>query len=74
MGVPTVVQWVNDLACLCGGTGSTPSLAQWVKDLVLLQLWYRLQMWLGFNSWPGNFHMLWGWLRKKRERERKEKK
>ena len=38
--VPAVVQWVNDSACLCGGTGLIPTLAQWVKDLVvLLQLW-----------------------------------
>ena len=25
LGVPTVVQWVNDLDVLCGGTGSIPS-------------------------------------------------
>ena len=27
-GVPTVVQWVNDPACLCGGTSLIPSPAQ----------------------------------------------
>ena len=27
-------------------------MVQWVKDPVLLELW------LGFDSWPGNFHML----------------
>ena len=26
-----MVQWVNDLACLCGGAGSIPDLVQWVK-------------------------------------------
>ena len=57
-GVPAVVQWVNDLACLCGGTGSIPGLAQWVKDPVLLQLWHSLQLWLGFDPWPRYFHML----------------
>ena len=31
-GVPTVAQWVNDLACLCGGAGSIPSPAKQVKD------------------------------------------
>ena len=31
-------------------------LEQWVKDLMLPQLWSLL--WLGFDSWPGNFHML----------------
>ena len=30
----------------------------WVKDPVLLQLWHSLQLWLGFNPWPGNFHMV----------------
>ena len=30
----------------------------WVKDLALLWPWCRLQMWLGFNSWHRNFHML----------------
>ena len=40
-GVSTLVQWVSDLTCLCGGTGLIPSPAQWVKDLVLLQLWCR---------------------------------
>ena len=29
-----------------------PAVAQWVKDLALLQLW------LIFDPWPGNFHML----------------
>ena len=32
-------------------TGSAP-VVQRVKDLVLPQLW------CGFNSWPGNFHMI----------------
>ena len=58
-GVPAVVQWVNDPACLCGGTGLIPSLAQWVKDAVLLQLWHRPQPRLRFDPWPGNFHMPW---------------
>ena len=38
LGVPAVVQRVNDPACLCGISGSIPSPVQWVKDLVLLQL------------------------------------
>ena len=33
-------------------------MAQWVKDLVLPQLWHRPQLWLWFDPWPGNFHML----------------
>ena len=31
------------------------TVAQWVKDVVLLQLWSRLQLQLGFDPWPGNF-------------------
>ena len=42
-----------------------PSLVQWVKD-PLLQLWCRSQMWLRFNLWPRNFHML--WVQPKREK------
>ena len=26
-----MAQGVNDTACLCGGTGSIPSLVQWIK-------------------------------------------
>ena len=55
--LPSEVQWVNDLACLCGGTSSIPGSAQRVKEPVLLQLWYRSQLWLGFSPWPRNFHM-----------------
>ena len=37
---------------------------QWAKDLALPQLWHRSQVWLEFDPWPGNFHMLWVWLKK----------
>ena len=43
--------------CLCGSAGSIPGLAQWVKALVFPQLWLRLQLQLGFDPWPRNFHM-----------------
>ena len=42
LGVPAVVQWLNDLFGLCGGTGSIPGLGQWVKDPGLLQLELQL--------------------------------
>ena len=35
-----------------------PTVVQWVKELVLPQLWCRSQLWLRFDPWPGNFHML----------------
>ena len=31
---------------------------QRVKDLPSPQLWHRLQLKLGFDPWPGKFHML----------------
>ena len=31
-------QWVNNLACLCGGAGSVSNPSPWVKDLTLPQL------------------------------------
>ena len=32
VGVPAVVQWVNDPVCLCGGAGSIPGLAHQLKE------------------------------------------
>ena len=54
--------------CLFGGTGLIPGLAQWVKVLVLPQLCHRSKLWLGFNPWPGNFHM--PQVQPKRKKER----
>ena len=64
LGVPAV--GVNDLASLCGVAGCIPSRVQWVKDLLLLRLWHRLRLRLGFSPWPRNSHILWGWLKKKK--------
>ena len=47
------------LCCLCSGAASITSLEQWAKDLVLPQLWYRLQLWFGFDPWSRNFCMPW---------------
>ena len=58
----------------CSGLRNTaaaevPAEAQWVespvqnsglKDPAMLQLRLMSQLWLGFNPWPGNFHMLGG--------------
>ena len=32
-----------------------------VKESALSLLWLRLPLWLRFDPWPGNFHMLWVW-------------
>ena len=42
----------QDRQCF-GDKGSIPGMEQWVKDLVLPQLQHRLQLWLGFDPWPG---------------------
>ena len=52
--------------CLCHGPCSIPGPALWVKDLVVLWLWRRWQLQLRFDPWPGNFHMPWAWLKKKK--------
>ena len=44
-----------------------PCVVQQVKDPVLLQLWCRLQLWLGSNPWPRNFSMPRVWLKKKKK-------
>ena len=53
-----MAHWVSNPARLCGMAGSIPSPAQWIKDVALPSLWHRSQMQLGFDPWPGNFHML----------------
>ena len=35
-----------------------PGGSEGFKDLVFSLLWLRSLLWCGFNSWPGNFHML----------------
>ena len=41
-------------------------MVQWVKDLVLSLLSLSLLLRLTFISWPGNFHMPWARLEKKK--------
>ena len=66
-----MAQWVKNLiaAAQVAVEGQVRYLApcSGLKDLVLLQLWCRLQLWLGFGPWPGNFCMQWVRPFKKRE-------
>lgn len=31
-----------------------------------MQLWHGSQLWMGFDPWPGNSHMLWVQTKKKK--------
>ena len=42
-----------------------------VKDPVLPQLQCSLQLWHGFDPWPGNFHTPWVWPEKRKEKKKK---
>lgn len=33
-------------------------MAQWIKDPGVVTEVAQVDAWRGFNSWPGNFHML----------------
>ena len=50
--------------------GSIPGLAQWVKGPELPQLQRKLQLQLGCDPWPGNFHMLRGGQKRKKNKRR----
>ena len=41
--------------------------------LLEVPLWHRLQLWRGFDPWPGNFHMPWGLAKKKKKKKKKKK-
>ena len=63
-GIPTVVQWVNSLTAVAQVVAEAQVwfLAQHsgLEGLALPQL----QLW--FDAWPGNFHMPWVCLKKKK--------
>ena len=56
-GVPTVAQWIKNLTAGAWVTvvaqARSSGHCSGLKDPMLLWLW------LGFNPWPRNFHMLW---------------
>ena len=49
------------------GKEEFPTVTQWVKDSALSQLWRRSQMQLRFETWPGNIHIQWVWLKKEKK-------
>ena len=68
-----MAQWVKNLIAVAQviAEGQIRSLA-WcsaLKDPTLPQRWHRLQLWLGFNPWPENFHMPWVWPLKKKKKK-----
>ena len=58
-----MMQWVENLTAAAWVTAEvqvqSPAQCNGLKDPVLPQLWLGLQLWLGFNPWPRNFHMPW---------------
>lgn len=48
--------------------------AQWVKDPTLSLKGLGLLLWFRFDSWLGNFHMLWLLPKKKRKEKKRNKK
>ena len=40
-------------------------MVQWIKDPALSLQWLRSLLWCRFDPWPGNFHMLPAWSKKK---------
>ena len=73
--IPGLAQWVNYLAAAPGVALEVQvgSLARCsgLKDPVLLQLWHRLKLRLGFSPWPWKFHMpqVWSFGEKKRKKK-----
>ena len=57
-----MAQWIRNLTAAAQVTEElwvqSPAQHRALEDPVLLQLWYGLQLCLGFNSRSGNFHML----------------
>ena len=72
-----LVQWVKNLTAAAGVTAEarvqSPAQHNGWKDLALPWLQHRSQPWLGFNPWPGNFHMPWVQPLKKRRKQNKTK-
>ena len=74
-----MAQWVKNPACSSSAAwvaaeawGLIPGLALWVEELALPHLWCRLQLWVRFSPWPGNFHMPQAQpLKKKKKRKKK---
>ena len=75
-GVPTVAQWVKNSTAAAWVAVEvwvqSPAWHSGLKDPVLWQLWLWSQVWLKFNPWPGNFHMLWVWPEKKQKQKNRE--
>ena len=62
--VPMVcMQYVHNIYRLIFFFKGSSMVVQWVKDSALSLLWLRSLLWHRFDPWPGNFRMLWAWLK-----------
>ena len=63
VGVSAVAQCLKNLTVSAQVAAEVrvgyPAQRNGLKDLALARPWYRLQLQLTFNPWPGNFHMIW---------------
>ena len=59
MGVPK--QWVKNLTTVARVAVQawlrSPTRRSGLKELTLRWLWYKVQLWLGFNPWPRNSYV-----------------
>ena len=66
-----MVKWVKNPSAMAWVTAEAQHSG--LKDLALPQVQHRLQLWLGFSPWPGNFQMLRARPLKKKKRKKKKK-
>ena len=47
--------WCNRIGGISAEQVQSPAQHSGLQELVLQQLWYRLQLQLGLDPWPGNY-------------------
>ena len=70
IGIEILVEYMKTMLIVFGiglrRTDRTSLVVQCVKDPALSLLWLRSLLWREFDPWPGNFHMLQIWPKKKK--------
>ena len=75
IGIEILVEYMKTMLIVFGiglrRTDRTSLVVQCVKDPALSLLWLRSLLWREFDPWPGNFHMLQIWPKKKKRRNKR---